>query len=79
MSKPDYLDQFNYFDDLLTCFKFLKSSLCELPAFMLVDITSFAKDLELPGLPTTNNGMRSSVQMAIMKTFSLSAVFLAMF
>jgi hypothetical protein len=46
---------------------------------MLVDITSFAKDLELPGLPTTNNGMRNSVQTAIMKTFSLRAVFLAMF
>ena len=62
-----------------TCFKFLNSLLCELRAFMLVDITSFAKDLELPGLPTTNNGMRNSVQIAIMKTFSLRAVFLAMF
>ena len=62
-----------------TCFKFLNNSLSELPAFMLVDITSFAKDLELPGLPTTNNGMRSSVQIAIINTFSLRAIFLAIF
>ena len=62
-----------------TCFKFLNISLSELPAFMLVDITSFAKDLELPGLPTTNNGMRSSVQIAIINTFSLRGIFLAIF
>ena len=62
-----------------TCFKFLNSSLLEFPACMLVDITSFAKDFELPGLPTTNNGIRSSAQTAIIKTFSLSAVFLAIF
>ena len=72
------LDQSNV-NHRRTCFKFLNNALWELPAFMLVDITSFAKDLELPGLPTTNNGIRSSVQIAIINTFSLRAIFLAIF
>ena len=38
-----------------------------------------ANDLELPGLPTRKRGILSSIQMAIMKTFSLRAAFLAMF
>ena len=70
---------FSYDDYSPTCFKFLNNSLREFPAFMLVDITSFAKDFELPGLPTTNNGIRNSVQIAIIKTFSLKAIFLAIF
>jgi len=32
-----------------------------------------AKDLELPGLPTRNNGIFNSMQTIIMNTFSLKA------
>ena len=46
---------------------------------MWVEITSLAKDFELPGLPTTKSGIRNSVQTAIMNTFSLNAAFRAMF
>ena len=38
----------------------------------------FARDLELPGLPTRKRGIRSSMQIAIIKTFSRRAAFLAM-
>ena len=38
----------------------------------------FARDLELPGLPTRKRGIRNSMQIAIIKTFSLRAAFLAM-
>ncbi|RMZ93476.1 hypothetical protein BpHYR1_038050 [Brachionus plicatilis] len=37
----------------------------------------FANDLELPGLPTMNNGIRSSMQTIIMNTFSNRAEFRA--
>ena len=39
----------------------------------------FARDLELPGFPTRKRGIRSSIHIAIMKTFSWRAAFLAMF
>ena len=38
-----------------------------------------ARDLELPGLPTRKRGIRNSIQIAIMNTFSRRAAFLAMF
>ena len=38
----------------------------------------FARDFELPGFPTRNSGILSSIQTAIMNTFSLRAAFLAM-
>ena len=38
----------------------------------------FARDLELPGLPTRKRGIRNSMQIAIIKTFSRRAAFLAM-
>ena len=38
----------------------------------------FAKDFELPGFPTTNNGIRSSTQITIINTFSHKALFRAM-
>ena len=61
-----------------TCFNFLKSSEPDASPCMALDMTVFAKDFELPGLPTRNNGMRSSMQINIMKTFSFSALFRAM-
>jgi len=36
-----------------------------------------AKDLELPGLPTKNNGILNSIHTTIINTFSLSAALLA--
>ena len=39
----------------------------------------FAKDFELPGFPTTNSGILSSMHTAIMNTFSLRAALRAMF
>ena len=38
-----------------------------------------AKDFELPGLPIKKRGILNSIQIAIIKTFSLRAAFLAMF
>lgn len=38
----------------------------------------FASDLELPGLPTKKSGMRNSMQITIMNTFSLRAWLRAM-
>jgi len=38
-----------------------------------------ARDFELPGLPTKNSGILSSIQTTIMNTFSRKAALLAMF
>ena len=59
---------------LVTCLKVLKSSDFAASPCMLWATTVFAKDLELPGFPTTNNGILSSIHTTIMNTFSLKAV-----
>ena len=63
---------------VVTCLKVLKSSDLAASPCMLSATTVLAKDLELPGLPTTNSGILSSTHTTIMNTFSLKAVFLAM-
>ncbi len=62
----------------VTCLKVLKSSDLAASPCMLSATTVLARDFELPGLPTTNNGILSSMHTTIMNTFSLKAVFLAM-
>ena len=62
-----------------TCLNPRSSSELEAVPCMEAWTMDFARDLELPGLPTRKRGIRSSMQIAIMKTFSLRAAFLAMF
>ena len=47
--------------------------------FIELETIDFARDFELPGLPTKKRGILRSMQIAIMKTFSLRAAFRAMF
>lgn len=62
----------------LTCFKhFSKSLVDDCPRIELATMV-LAKDLELPGFPTRNNGILSSMHTVIMKTFSRRAAFFAM-
>ena len=49
-----------------------------LPSIELATI-DLARDFELPGFPTRNNGIRNSMQITIMNTFSRRAAFFAMF
>lgn len=63
---------------LFTCLKFLNSLDLAASPCMLSATTVLAKDLELPGFPTTNSGILSSMHTTIMNTFSLRAVFRAM-
>lgn len=59
----------------LKCF----SKLLDDPAPCIEEVTMlFARDLELPGFPMMNRGILSSMQITIMKTFSLSATLCAM-
>ena len=62
-----------------TCLNPRSSSELEVVPCIEACTMDFARDLELPGLPTRKRGIRSSMQTAIMKTFSLRAAFLAMF
>ena len=62
-----------------TCLNPRSSSDLEAVPCMEAWTMDFARDLELPGFPTRKRGIRSSMQIAIMKTFSLRAAFLAMF
>ena len=66
-------------DISLTCLNPLSSSELDAPPCMEVCTMDLARDLELPGLPTRKSGIRSSMQIAIIKTFSRRAAFLAMF
>ena len=50
-----------------------------LPPSILSATTVLASDLELPGLPTTNKGILSSIHTTIINTFSLKASLQAMF
>ena len=61
-----------------TCLNVLKRADLEASPSMLSVTTVLASDLELPGLPTTNNGILSSIHTTIMNTFSLKAVLRAM-
>ena len=63
---------------VLTCLKVLNSSDLAASPCILSATTVFARDLELPGLPTTNSGILSSMHTTIMNTFSLKAVLRAM-
>ena len=63
---------------VFTCLKFLNSFDSAASPCILSATTVLAKDLELPGLPTTNSGILSSMHTTIMNTFSLRAVFRAM-
>jgi len=63
---------------LYTCLKVLKRSDLEASPSMLSATTVLARDLELPGLPTTNSGILSSIHTTIINTFSLKAVLRAM-
>ena len=67
-----------YIHQLPTCLNVLKRSDLEASPSMLSVTTVLASDLELPGLPTTNNGILSSIHTTIMNTFSLKAVLRAM-
>ena len=62
-----------------TCLKVLNRSDFDASPSILSATTVLAKDLELPGLPTTNSGILSSMHTTIMNTFSLKAVLRAMF
>ena len=64
---------------LLTCLNPLSNSVIEAAPCIEVCTIDLARDLELPGLPTRKSGIRNSMQIAIMKTFSRRAAFLAMF
>lgn len=62
-----------------TCLKF--RNICEtddVPCMISATMV-FARDLELPGFPTKKRGIRSSMETTIMNTFSLRALFFAMF
>lgn len=62
-----------------TCLKF--RNICEtddVPCMISATMV-FARDLELPGFPTKKRGIRSSMEITIMNTFSLRALFFAMF
>lgn len=62
-----------------TCLKFRNSGETdEFPCIISATMV-FASDFELPGLPTRNRGIRSSIETTIMNTFSLRALFFAMF
>ena len=63
----------------LTDLNFFRKSVMEFCPFIDSATMDFAKDLELPGLPTTNRGILSSTHTAIMNTFSLKAALRAMF
>ena len=63
----------------LACLNPLKSSELDAVPCMEDCTMDLARDLELPGLPTRKRGIRFSMQIAIMKTFSRRAAFLAMF
>ena len=58
---------------VLTDLNFFRKSFLEFWPFMDSAIMDFAKDLELPGFPTTKRGILSSTHTAIMNTFSLRA------
>ena len=60
-------------------FKFWYNSDRELRPIMARDTIDLASDFELPGLPTMNSGMRSSMQIIIMNTFSSRAELRAIF
>ena len=64
---------------VFTCLKLLNSLDLAASPCMLSATTVLAKDLELPGFPTTNSGILSSMHTTIMNTFSLKAVFGAIF
>lgn len=62
-----------------TCLKF--RNICEtddVPCMISATMV-FARDLELPGFPTKKRGIRSSMEITIMNTFSLRALFFAIF
>lgn len=62
-----------------TCLKF--RNICEtddVPCMISATMV-FARDLELPGFPTKKRGIRSSMETTIMNTFSLRALFFAIF
>ena len=61
-----------------TSLKVLNNLDCAAAPCMLVLTTSLARDLELPGFPTTKSGIRSSMHITIINTFSLKAMFRAM-
>lgn len=64
---------------LSTCLKFRNTGEAdEFPCIISATMV-FASDFELPGLPTRNSGIRSSIETTIMNTFSLRALFFAMF
>ena len=71
--------QVHHLNVSLTCLNPLSNSVIEAAPCIEVCTMDLARDLELPGLPTRNRGIRNSMQIAIMKTFSLRAAFLAMF
>ena len=64
---------------MFTCLRFLNNAddLADSPCIASATIV-FANDLELPGFPTRNRGMRSSIHTTIMKTFSFKAALRAM-
>ena len=63
----------------LACLNPLSSSELDAVPCMEDCTMDLARDLELPGLPTRKRGIRSSMHIVIMKTFSRRAAFLAMF
>ena len=63
---------------ILASLKFRSSSDREEDPRIDSAMIALARDLELPGLPTRNSGIFSSIQTAIIKMFSLRAAFFAM-
>ena len=63
----------------LTDLNLFRKSVSEFCPFIDSATMDLAKDFELPGFPTTNRGILSSMHTAIMNTFSLRAALRAMF
>ena len=56
-----------------TLFRALKSPEPDVGPSMASATMVLASDFDVPGLPMINNGIRSSIQTTIMKTFSFNA------
>ena len=73
------LGRYTFKKSIYTSLNDLRSSVLDDFPFNELETIDFARDFELPGFPTKKRGILRSMQIAIMKTFSLRAVFRAMF
>ena len=73
-----YLEIYSY-NHSFTCLNFCNNGLEEVAPCIESATMDFAKDLELPGFPTKNSGIFSSIQIIIINTFSRKALLRATF